>query len=345
MSRNIKISQTNLDKFDFTARELMREALKRGWTVEYSQVYPDDSISGISECRKDGKRIFFRTDHTVLSPIFAYYAAENKNLTAALFEKNHIPMPASQTVALTASDESLREVLDEYQTVVVKPLGSNHGRGITIGVDSLAILKNALKFIAEVNRKDRFAIIQKQVIGAKEYRFLVLNGEVIAVALRRPPFVVGDGATKIRDLIDGLNVDPRRGDGHKAVMTKVGMSDVVKTNGADFLDKIPAKGDEIEVLKTSNLSRGGVAEDFTKRTSQELKQIAVAAAKSCFLGLAGVDIMTSDIENGNRQNSFVIEVNSAPGLRMHEAPAIGKSQNVVSKIFDALEARAEESGA
>jgi cyanophycin synthetase len=339
--RNIKISQDDLEKFDFTARQLMREALRRGWEVEYSAALPDNSISGVSECRKNGKRIVFRTDHTVLTPILAYYAAENKNLSAALFEKNQIPTPESATVDLSADDASLLAILDKYKKIVVKPLCSNRGRGITIGVDDLAKLKNALDFIKQTNPRDKYALLQKQIIGAKEYRFLVLDGRVIAVANRQPPFVVGDGKKTIRELINELNQDPRRDVGHRSVMTRVKISYVVSTHGPDFLDVVPTKGEVVEVLKTSNLSRGGVAEDFTTKAGEQLKQIAVAAAKSCFLGLAGVDIMTSDIENGDRKNSFVIEVNSAPGLRMHESPSIGDSQHVVSQIFDVLEAKAE----
>jgi cyanophycin synthetase len=340
-NRNIKISLKNLDKFDFTVRELMSEALRRGWAVEYSRLLPDDSVSGIAECKKSRQRIIFRTDHTILAPVFAYYAAENKNLTAALFEKSHIPTPPSQTVALSVGDEVLQEVLGKYQMIVVKPLSSNHGRGITIGVDSSAKLKKALEFVRETKPSDRFALLQKQIVGAKEYRFLVLEGKVIAVSHRRPPFVIGDGVRNVRGLITELNLDPRRGAGHKAALTKISLREVAKVNGPDFLDTIPTKGKVVEVLKTSNLSRGGIAEDFTETVGEELKQIAIRAAKSCFLGLAGVDIMTSDIKNGS--NSFVIEVNSAPGLRMHESPSIGQPRNVVSQIFDALEAHATES--
>jgi cyanophycin synthetase len=262
-------------------------------------------------------------------------------LSAALFEKNNIPTPESETVELMADDASLLTILNKYQKMVVKPLRSNHGSGITVGVDDLAKLKDALDFVKRANPRDKFALLQKQIVGAKEYRFLVLDGKVIAVAHRRPPFVVGNGKKNIRELLGELNQDSRRGTGHRAVMTKVKIADVVNANGRDFLKLVPEKSEVIEVLKTSNLSRGGVAEDFTVRASEQLKQIAVLAAKSCFLGLAGVDIMTSDIENGDRKNSFVIEVNSAPGLRMHESPSIGDSQHVVSQIFDVLEAKAE----
>jgi cyanophycin synthetase len=339
-SRNIKISYEDLDRFDFTARELMREALDRGWAVEYSQALPDDSISGVSECRKGRRRIVFRTDHTVLAPIFGYLASENKHLTTALFEKNQIPTPDSVTLPIDASDEQLGQVLSEFQTVVVKPLNTNHGNGVTVGADSILTMKTAVENVKKAAPKGKFMLLQKQVFGAEEYRFLVLEGEVIAVARRYPPFVVGDGTKNTRDLIDELNADPRRGDGHKAVMTKIKLSEVICTNGPEFLEMVPAKDERVELLKTSNLSRGGVAEDFTEVASQAVKQIAVAAAKSCFLGLAGVDIMTSDIAGANRSNSFVIEVNSAPGLRMHEHPSIGRPRPVVSQIFDALAKRA-----
>ena len=338
--RNYTIHEADLNKFDFTARELMRTALGRGWTIEYSEAMPDNSISGIAHCRKDGREIVFRTDHTILTPIYAYAASENKNLSTALFEKNCIPMPHSVTIPTIIDNTELQAILCDFDAVVVKPLNTNHGKGITIGVRGLKSVREAIEFAKKSTSSKKYVLLQEQIIGAKEYRFLVLNNKVIAVAYRRPPFVVGDGERTIRELVDELNSDPRRDIGHKGVLTKIQLIDIVKTNGEKFLEKIPKTGSHIDVLKTSNLSRGGIAEDFTNVASDALKRTAILAAKSCFLGLAGVDIMTRDIENGDESNSYVIEANSAPGLRMHESPSIGEAQHVVGMIFDELEKRA-----
>ena len=338
--RNYAVTDANLDEFDFTARELMRVAIDRGWKIEYSEAMPDNSMSGIAHCKKNGRELIFRTDHTALTPIYAYAASENKNLSAALFEKNHVPTPLSITIPTNISDDELKVVLCDFNSLVVKPLNTNHGKGITIGVKGTANTREAIEFAKKATLSKRFVILQEQVTNAKEYRFLVLNGKVIAVAHRRPPFVTGDGVSTVDTLIDVLNSDPRRSTGHKAVLTQIRKTDVINENGEDFLKVVPAIGVCIDILKTSNLSRGGVAEDFTDTASNTLKQIAVLAAKSCFLGLAGVDIMTSDIANGSRSNSYVIEVNSAPGLRMHEYPSIGTPRNVIGLIFDVLEERA-----
>ena len=338
-NRNYVVNESDLERFDFTARELMRVALSRGYAVEYSEARPDNSVSGISHCTKGENYLAFRTDNTTLSPIFAYMASENKHLSAALFDRDNVPTPDSVTVPVNIDSKELIDVVKKYGKLVVKPLTTNHGTGITVGVDSANKARDAIDFIKKIRPSDKFVMLQKQIDGAKEYRFLVLKGKVIAVAHRRPPFIIGDGRRSIRELIDELNLDERRGEGHRAVMTKVKISDVIKENGEEFLDSIPGEDEQIDVLRVSNLSRGGTAEDFTDRTSDKLKDIAMRAANSCFLGLAGVDMMTTDIENGDENNSFVIEVNSAPGLRMHMYPSIGTSRDVAGQIFDVLEGK------
>jgi D-alanine-D-alanine ligase-like ATP-grasp enzyme len=310
----------------------------------YSEAVPNNENSGIATCARNGREVIFRSDDTILSPIYGYFASEDKSLTSALMEKNNVPTPGSETVVTDADDEALKHILSKFKKVVVKPLNTNHGDGITIGIEKLGELKKAITFAQEAAPKNKYVLIQKQLEEAKEYRFLVLEGKVIAISHRRPPFVIGDGKKTTRQLIEVLNTDSRRGDGHKSVLTKVNLTDVVNAFGDEFLEVIPGKRQEVEVLKTSNLSKGGVAEDFTESASKGLKDIAVLAAKSCFLGLAGVDIMTKDIEKGDDKNSWVIEVNNAPGLRMHEYPSIGKPRKVVEKIWRTLENKSRPIG-
>lgn len=337
-ARNYVINnEQEAEHLNYTARSLVAAALNRGWTVEYSEAIPDNSITGIAHCTKKNREIIFHSNDTNLSPIYGFFTAINKNLSAALFEKNGVPTPESVTVSVDADDSELSKYLKKYKSIVVKPIDANHGDGITIGVDNLAALKRAIKAAAAVSLQGKFVLLQRRLEDCKEYRFLVLENKVIAVAFRRPPFVVGDGKKTVKELIEEVNADPARGDGHKSTLTKINIEEVATLNDKNFLFQVPSPDEEVEVLKTSNLSRGGVSEDYTNRASAQLKLIATQAAKSCYLGLAGVDIMTKDIENGDDSNSFVIEVNSAPGLRMHEHPAIGTPREVSRQIWRSLE--------
>lgn len=325
--------------FNITTRLLIEQALKRGWRVEYTPAYPDENDSGIARCFKGGKEFFFDSDLTALTPIYGFYAANNKNLTYGLMVKNDVPTPKTEVVAIDASDGAVADVLKIVGVpALMKPLSTNHGVGITFDIMNIEDVRKGIRYSSNFS-KSNFALLQQQVTG-KEYRFLVVEGKVIAVAHRRPPFVVGDGRHTIGDLVDILNTDPRRSEGHKSPMTKIDTSEIADANRQGFLNTIPAIDEEVVLLATSNLSRGGMSVDYTDTASPELKTIASRAATACFLGVAGVDIMTTDIENGDATNSYVIEVNSAPGLRMHEYPGVGKPRPVARQMFTAMEKHA-----
>ncbi|MDR2524283.1 MAG: RimK/LysX family protein [Candidatus Nomurabacteria bacterium] len=328
------IKDSDAADLNITTRLLVAEALKHGWAVEHTIQDATGLNSGIIHCSKNDREMFFKSDYTTLTPIYGYFASENKYLTFGLFEKNRIPTPPTVWVPGNVGKKEIQDILRKFGVVVVKPIDANHGDGITVGLSTTRQVMRAVKKAAKTGRS-RGALIQKQVVG-REYRFLVLAGKVIAVAYRRPPYVVGDGEKTVLELIELLNEDPRRGDKHKSALTKINIDDVADANGKKSLRYIPARGEEVEVLKTSNLSRGGIAEDYTDRVSKQLKAIAVRAAESCFLGIAGVDIMTTDVEHGNAENSFVIEVNPAPGLRMHEFPSVGRPRNVSKLIFSEM---------
>lgn len=325
--------------FNITTRLLIEQALKRGWSVEYTPAYPDENDSGIARCFKGGKELFFDSDLTALTPIYGFYAANNKNLTYGLMVKSDVPTPKTEIIAIDAGDDVVANALDAVGVpALMKPLSTNHGVGITFDIMNIEDVRKGIRYSSNFS-KSNFALLQQQVVG-KEYRFLVVEGKVIAVAHRRPPFVVGDGKHTVGELVEILNADPRRSEGHKSAMTKIDASEIADANKQGFLDAIPALDEEVALLATSNLSRGGMSVDYTDVVSSELKAIASRAAAACFLGVAGVDIMTTDIEHGDATNSYVIEVNSAPGLRMHEYPSAGKPRPVARRMFIAMEKHA-----
>lgn len=328
-----------IDNLKITNRLLAREAQSRGWKIEVflTSLY---SPQAILRAEKDDKEFFYSSTITSLTPACGYLIAEDKYLTYELLDSANIPTPNTIIIPGERNEFSdAKRFLKKYQRVVVKPTCTNHGDGITMNINDEEKLSKAIKTAREAaaNSKSSAILVQEQVEG-KEYRFLVVDGKCVAVAHRRPAFVVGDGKMTIEELIEEKNQNPLRGDEHDKPLTKISLEEVAQINGEEFLRLIPQHNQEIEVLKTSNLSRGGEAVNCTDIASKEIKNLAEIAAKRCQLGIAGVDIITTDIRGGGE--NYVIEVNSGPGIRMHVYPSIGKPIDVAKIIIDALERNA-----
>lgn len=322
---------------------LLEIALKKGYDITYYHSSPS-TLSGVARCEKAGKVFYLKSTCTMLTSSLGVFAAENKCLTYSILSGHGINVP--DYYAMLSNSEISEEamlMLGRHKELVVKPTQTNHGDGITIGIRDGKRLGEAVEYAKRYCKLEDDIIIQQQVYG-KEYRFLVVDGKTIAVARRQPPRVVGDGVLTVRQLINRINLDPRRGDGHSSILTKISIDDVMHYGGKDLLERVLKQGEVAEVLATSNLSRGGEAIDCTDIASKELKEMAATAARSCFLGVAGVDIMTDNITTTHLGNSYVIEVNLTPGIRMHQYPSEGKPRDVAAKIFKAVEKTAVSIG-
>lgn len=338
-------NQIDTSKFKISTRLLAEEALRKGYSLTAMASRPS-SKSYTIRCEKDGKELYFRSLCTSLTPSYGVFIAEDKVLTRSVLAEHGVAMPDTLIVTVddqaeVAIDSAMRTFLNQHRRLVVKPAATNHGEGVTVDVRTEDELREALRF-ARREGGEPDVIVQQMVFG-REYRFLVLHNKVLAVAYRRPAFVVGDGVSTVRALIEQKNLDPRRGDGHAAALTKINLDEVASVHSPEFLETIPAAGSEVEVLKTSNLSRGGESVDVTDRVSSALKKMAIRAAQVCSLGVAGVDIITQDIE-GDGSGSYILEVNASPGIRMHQFPSVGTARNVAKELFAAIEKTAHPVG-
>lgn len=336
------IDNSNIAQLNITTRLLVREALRKGYAVTFTQSTPS-ARSGIVHCVRGGKELFFKSLNTALTPSYGVFAAEDKYLTYNLLSNHDLPTPETVVLAPADSHDAAMELLGRSSEVVVKPVSANHGDGVSIGVRTSQELVRAIARAKQVQSMQPDVVVQEMVHG-KEYRFLVLRGRVIAVAHRTPPFIIGDGVRTVLELIKEKNRDPRRGEGHSAELTLIKRDAVTAIFGNEYLDIIPEKGHQLPLLKTSNLSQGGESIDYTDIASREIKKVAVDAAKITHLGIAGVDIITSDIRNASANNSWIIEVNVSPGIRMHQHPAQGRPRDVAKKLFRAIETTARPVG-
>lgn len=260
--------------------------------------------------------------------------AGNKHLTKQLLMDNNIPVPYGD-VAYT--EESAVAIADEIGfPVVVKPYNGNQGKGVSINLRSehevRIAYKEALKFSS--------AVIVERYITGRDYRILVIGGKVAAVAERRPPFVTGDGVHTIKELVDMENNNPLRGDDHEKPLTRIKLDNVTKHVLSRYgvnEEYIPASGEKIVLRDNGNLSTGGTARDCTDEIHPYNCHIAVKAARIIGLDIAGIDITAEDISIPlDQTNGALIEVNAAPGLRMHLYPTEGRRRNIAGDILDMM---------
>lgn len=222
--------------------------------------------------------------------------------------------------------------------VVLKPLNANHGRGVSINLTTPEQVESAFEF-ARAHGTSKAVLVESYVEGF-DHRMLVVNNELVAVAKRVPGHVVGDGKNSIKQLVDKVNEDPRRGIGHEKVLTRLEVdrpaNELMAAAGFDENTVLPK--DEIFFLRnTANLSTGGTAIDLTDVVHPDNREMAERAIRAVGLDVGGVDFLTTDMTKSYKEvGGAIVEVNAAPGFRMHVAPSEGKPRDVAGKVMDML---------
>jgi cyanophycin synthetase len=220
--------------------------------------------------------------------------------------------------------------------VVVKPLNANHGRGVSINLSDTEQVITAYQHAREHGR----TVIVESYIEGFDHRMLVVGGELIAVAQRIPGHVIGDGKGTIEELVEELNLDPRRGIGHERVLTRIEFDHQAERMLAlrgYTRESVPPKGEMIFLRSTGNLSTGGIAIDMTDVVHPDNREMAIRAAKAIGLDVAGVDFLTTDISGSYKEvGGAICEINAAPGFRMHVAPSEGEPRDVAGPVMDML---------
>ncbi|MBK9540724.1 MAG: cyanophycin synthetase [Bacteroidetes bacterium] len=264
----------------------------------------------------------------------AVEVACDKEETKNLLEAASVPVPRGKVVY---DEEDLESALRRIgYPVVLKPVGGNHGRGATINVTNW---EDAVIALAAAKRISRGVIVEKFITGY-DYRLLVVDYKFIAGAKRTPAMVTGDGKHSIKELVDEVNKDPRRGYGHEKVLTSIKIDDTTLAILQEknlTLDSVLKKGEELHLKRTANLSTGGTSTDVTEIVHPYNVFMAERIARIIGLDICGIDIMSPDISIPMHENGgAVLEVNAGPGFRMHIAPADGLPRNVAEPVIDML---------
>ncbi|MBK9263751.1 MAG: cyanophycin synthetase [Polyangiaceae bacterium] len=260
--------------------------------------------------------------------------AQDKQLTNSLLERAGLPVPRQERAY--SADEAVEIAERIGYPVVVKPMDLSHGRGVALDLTTAEAVRDAFTKAYDLSN---YVLVETFQHG-KDHRVLVVNGEVVAVSERVPGHVVGDGERTIKQLVDLVNTDPRRGVGHEKVLTKIEIdhqAERLLAQAGYTLDTVLPAGQMFALRSTGNLSTGGTAIDRTDVIHPDNLDIAIRAAKVVGLDVAGIDLICPDISKSCREHGGVIvEVNAAPGFRMHVAPTVGTPRNVAAPVLDML---------
>ena len=277
-----------------------------------------------------------RATMTSLTSSLAVDIASDKELTNRLLAAAGLPVPASEVVRRV--DDAVRIARRIGYPVVVKPLDGNHGRGVAINLQDDAAISAAFQEAYDQSRRG-YVLVESYIAG-KDYRVLVVGGQMIAIAERVPAHVIGDGVKSVAALVEATNADPRRGVGHEKVLTRIEVTDaaieLVRAQGYEMTD-VPSRGEMVKLALTGNMSTGGISIDRTFEAHPDNIDIAEEAARVVGLDIAGIDFLCPDITQPVRETGGAIcEVNAAPGFRMHTHPTIGDPQYVAKPVVDLM---------
>lgn len=271
---------------------------------------------------------------TCKTSMIATDIASDKALSKKLLESMGVPVPKGYKIR---GEEEIEETIKAIgYPVAIKPLDSNHGKGISVNITNI---EDARKAFESAKKFSRAIIIEKSLVG-KDFRALVINNKLVAVAERTPAFVTGDGKSTIQELINEINKDPRRGYGHEKILTQITIdymtSRLLELKGYSL--ETVLKKDEICYLKsTANISTGGTAVDRTDEVHPDNIFIFERIARIIGLDIAGIDVIAPDVSTPLIKNGgAIVEVNAAPGFRMHIAPSEGLPRNVAEPVVNML---------
>lgn len=258
----------------------------------------------------------------------------DKEKTKELLSQAYIPVPKGLLVYDT---EELKKALSEVTfPVVIKPVDGNHGRGVTTNIKNIEQALSAFQLAKTISEE---VIIEEFILGY-DFRFLVVNYKLVAVAKRVPAMITGNGNSTIQELIDITNQHPDRGDDHENVLSKIIVDDTTRTILANenlTLDSVLADGQRIFLKHTANISTGGIAHDVTEFVHPYNIFLAERAARLLNLDICGIDFVARNIDTPiTKEVGAIVEVNASPGLRMHLKPSKGIARNVAEPIIEML---------
>lgn len=260
--------------------------------------------------------------------------AQDKELSKVLLHAAGVPVPSGRPVL--SAEDAWAAACEIGCPVVVKPQDGNQGKGVAVNLATREQIEAAYAIAFEVSDE----VLVERYLPGHDYRLLVVGDKVVAAARRDPPLVIGDGVHSIRQLVERVNLDPRRGEGHATSLTRIRLDEVALarlTSAGLTAESVPARGRRVVLRNNANLSTGGTATDVTDDVHPEFAAQAIAAAQTIGLDIAGVDVVCDSVLRPlEAQGGGIVEINAAPGLRMHLQPSFGKGRPVGEAIIASM---------
>ena len=310
-----------------STRAILEAARSRGIPV----IFLEDGSFFQLGYGKQGRRIRATvTEHTSCN---AVELSRDKKLTKQFLQNVRLPVPEGRVVE---SFSELRDAWLDLGEIVVKPVDGHQGKGVTVGVADENELWHAFRHARQYSEQ---ILVEKRLSG-HHLRVLVVGGKAGAAAERFPPAVTGDGMHSIVELVEAINRDKRRGKGHERELTRIALDELaqaeLRQQGLGTQD-VPPAGVVVRLGQSANLSRGGTAADVTDRVHPRILEDCCRAAEQIGLDVAGVDVIAPRLDAPLQETGgAIIEVNAAPGIRMHCCPSSGKRRDVGGAIVDHL---------
>jgi cyanophycin synthetase len=266
--------------------------------------------------------------------LIASELVQDKDATKSMLAENGIAVPEGEVIR---TDLELRSAMQTVRgPYAVKPCDGHHGQGVSLNLRTEAEVAKAFYIAKEFAPE---VIIEEMCIG-KDFRVLVIGGKFSAASERIPPAVTGDGISTIRQLIDRMNRDPKRGEGHSCVLTQITVDELLLENLRKQnlqMESVPVQGQKIILKENANLSSGGTAVDVTSEVHSEIRSVCERISRIVDLDICGIDVIAQSLSVPLAHSHMkVIEVNAGPGLRMHLAPSTGAARNVADDILQML---------
>jgi cyanophycin synthetase len=318
------------NKISLGTKIIISEFRERGYNVKKLPIG-----TGIIEIYKNDKKIIMAGSDAPVNFALGSSFAKNKYYSNYFCKVNKIPVPKH----IVCNDlKQVKKAAKKIKfPVVIKPLNLAHGEGVIVNIKNI----KDLLYESDIALEKYKTIAVEKYIRGRDHRLLVVDGKFVSSVMRIPATVIGDGKNSIKKLINIENKNPLRGVGYTKPLVKIEINDETKKlliKNEYTLDEVPRKGEVIYLKETSNQSKGGETEVITDKVHKSYIKLAEKAAKVIGLKYAGVDIVTEDISKDNYGNlGKVIEVNSFPGIDMHQYPSRGKGDNVGKVIVDMIE--------
>lgn len=311
-----------------STNSIVRAAVKRG--IPFRRLN-EESLVQIGFGAKQHRILAAATDRT---SAVAESIVQDKDLTKQLLHAIGVPVPRGR--AVKSGEDAWVAAQEIGVPVVVKPKDGNQGRGVAV---NLHTREQVLAGYSAAVARSEEVIVEKYAFGA-DYRLLVINNKLVAAARREPPQVIGDGRRTIAELVEEVNKDPRRGEHHATSLSKIPLDaiaiGVLSEQGLSSAS-VPAAGQVVLLRRNANLSTGGSATDVTDLVHPEVSARVIDGVRMVGLDIAGVDVIAQDISRPlEQQGGVIIEINAAPGLRMHLEPSFGQGRPVGEAIVNMM---------